>query len=202
MSPRGYTMTRRAAAAESTRERIVKAAIDLYRVQGVSVTTVAQVAERADVARATVLNHFGSGEGLTAAAIESIADELRLPTAAIFDGARDRADRLRRLVEAMFDLYERSEPWFSILERDVRSVAPMRRREQQFWSDMQRLYGKALGPLGRNRTVMATVAALTGPATFGAFRATGLSTAEAARIVAQLLEAGLRGREAGRRAHA
>lgn len=188
MSPRAYSMTRRAAAAGSTRDRILKAAIDLYRAQGVSATTVAQVAERADVARATVLNHFGGGEGLTAAAMETIAAELELPTAAIFDGAKDRSARLRRLTEALFDLYERSEPWFSILEPDVQSVPAMRRREQRFWSDTQRLYRAALGPLSRNRTMMATVAALTGPATFGAFKATGLSTAAAARVVGRLLE--------------
>jgi AcrR family transcriptional regulator len=40
------------------RERLLSAALDLFAVNGFADTTIDQIAERADVARQTVLNHF------------------------------------------------------------------------------------------------------------------------------------------------
>jgi AcrR family transcriptional regulator len=40
------------------RERLLSAALDLFAQQGFAETTIDQIAERADVARQTVLNHF------------------------------------------------------------------------------------------------------------------------------------------------
>lgn len=40
------------------RERLLSAALDLFAAQGFEETTIDQIAERADVARQTVLNHF------------------------------------------------------------------------------------------------------------------------------------------------
>jgi AcrR family transcriptional regulator len=180
-------MERRAAAADSTRHRILEAAIDLYRRQGISATTMAEVAEHADVARATVLNHFGPGDGLTTAALEQIAASLELPTADIFAGARGPAERVRRLVDALYSLYERSEPWFSVLRDDLQAVPAAIRGERQFWTEMEDLYRVALGPRGRNRRLTATVAGLTSPGTLAALKAAGLTAPEAAQTVGDLL---------------
>ncbi len=40
------------------RERLLSAALDLFAANGFGETTIDQIAERADVARQTVLNHF------------------------------------------------------------------------------------------------------------------------------------------------
>ena len=40
------------------RERLLAAALELFAAQGFEETTIDQIAERADVARQTVLNHF------------------------------------------------------------------------------------------------------------------------------------------------
>ena len=40
------------------RERLLSAALDLFAANGFADTTIDQIAERADVARQTVLNHF------------------------------------------------------------------------------------------------------------------------------------------------
>jgi len=187
MSPRAYSMKRRSAAVESTRKRIVQAAIDLYRRQGVLATTTEQVAQLADVARATVLNHFGGSRGLTVAAVDAIADSLRVPGPAIFDGCTTAGSRLRRLTVALFQLYDRSEPWFASLRSEMDSVPALRKRERRFWADTDRLYAAALGPLRRRRRLLATVVGLTNPATFGALRQAGLSTEESAEVVGDLL---------------
>lgn len=180
-------MERRAATVDSTRRRILDAALELYRTQGMARTTLGQVAERADVARATVVNHFGGGEGLAAAAIESIATELDLPTVGIFQGATGAPDRVRRLVAAMFSLYERSDPWFTVLRDDIPKVPAAARREKQFYSDVEKLYRTALGARSRSRRLVATVSALTSTDTFSALRSAGLSTRDAIEIVGDLL---------------
>lgn len=43
---------------ERMRERLLSAALELFAAQGFAETTIDQIAERADVARQTVLNHF------------------------------------------------------------------------------------------------------------------------------------------------
>ena len=53
--PRAYRLGKRATQKDSTRGRIVQAAIDLYTERGISQTSMQQVARRADVAPATVL---------------------------------------------------------------------------------------------------------------------------------------------------
>lgn len=69
------------------RERLLAAALELFAVQGFSDTTIDQIADRADVARQTVLNHFphkadfarawgqARRDQLTAIGAEAAADE-------------------------------------------------------------------------------------------------------------------------------
>ena len=180
-------MSVRAEAVESTRARIVEAAAELYRMKGITNTTVGEVAQRADVARATVLNHFGGRESLAKAAIERLVGSLDIPTPAIFEGSTGVPDRLRRLVSALYGLYDRSEPLFTAFRDELQKRGPLRRREKRFWGQIRPLYDAALGPQRRNRRLLSTVAGLTSPATLAALKAAGLSMHEAAEVVGDLL---------------
>ena len=64
---RPYRMEARAAAAETTRTRILDAAIELMLAGWYDEVTLASVAAAAGVSAQTVLNHFGGKEGLVAA---------------------------------------------------------------------------------------------------------------------------------------
>ena len=84
MSPRGYRSEARQAASAETRARILAAARSLLSDERTVTFTVDAVAEKADVARMTVYNQFGSKRGL----VEALSDDLaarggiaRLPTA-------------------------------------------------------------------------------------------------------------------------
>lgn len=61
---RTYTMRARAESTAHTRERIVQAAMELWREKLTLAIGLAEVAERAGVTVRTVLRHFGSREGL------------------------------------------------------------------------------------------------------------------------------------------
>lgn len=65
---RPYAMTRRAAAAEVTRVRILDAMGELFLERPLAQITLAQVAERAGVTVQTVIRRFGDKDGLNAAA--------------------------------------------------------------------------------------------------------------------------------------
>ena len=186
-------MVRRASSAESTRERILDAAIALYSQRGIRATATGAVAARADVARATVLNHFGSADALASAAIEKIIRSLPVPTPAIFIGATSRADRLRRLVRALFTVYDKGEPWFTAFQSELASLDVLRQGEQRFWAQIAPLYADAMGPLARNRRARAAIATLTGPGTFSALKAAGLSAREAGEVVGDLVAGFARG---------
>lgn len=61
------TPDRRERRRQDTRERIITAALELFRTQGYAATSVDAIAERADVARRTLFNHFPRKQDLLAA---------------------------------------------------------------------------------------------------------------------------------------
>jgi AcrR family transcriptional regulator len=65
--PRPYRMRRRAELVDQTRVRIIEAAMRLHTTVGPAETTIAGVAEEADVTRLTIYRHFPEIESLFAA---------------------------------------------------------------------------------------------------------------------------------------
>lgn len=106
MSPRGYRSEARTAASAETRVRILDAARSLLSDERSVTLTVDAVAERADVARMTVYNQFGSKRGL----VEALSDDLaarggiaRLPAA--FQ-AENAVEGLELLVEVFIGFWD------------------------------------------------------------------------------------------------
>lgn len=97
---RQYRQVERARQAEETGQRIVAAAIPLFRAQGYAGFTLAAVAEAAGVTQQTVIRRFGGKEGLLEACAE-------VATARIV-GQRDEASPgdLARIVRNLVEHYE------------------------------------------------------------------------------------------------
>lgn len=96
------------------RERLLSAALDLFAAQGFAETTIDQIAERADVARQTVLNHFrlktdfarawgqGRRDHLAAVGVGAASDELaRVLLHQYFAAAAEINEQERDLTRAM-----------------------------------------------------------------------------------------------------
>jgi len=83
----------------STRERILEAGIDLISQQGYAATGVAQVCERAGVAKTALYWHFGSKDGLLGAVVEALGSAWieRIQKAAYLEA--DAPQRINRLAE-------------------------------------------------------------------------------------------------------
>lgn len=73
MSPRPYRLGQRAASVTQTRARIITATRELLCADGAQAVVMDEVAQRADVARATVYYQFGSKRGL----LEAIVDDVQ-----------------------------------------------------------------------------------------------------------------------------
>lgn len=98
---RTYTLGARATAMEATRERILEAALGLWRAHWYDDVTLADIAAAAGVSVQTVLNHFGGKAGL----VEAVADWMTPRVEAVRDAP---AGDLRRIVASLFDDYEAS----------------------------------------------------------------------------------------------
>jgi AcrR family transcriptional regulator len=187
--PRPYRSSVRAASAAETRRRIVAAAIAVYAREGFN-GSIQAVAREADCSPATVLNHFETSDALVAAACEALIAELALPEPAELRAAGELDDRVRRLVRELAICYERTEAWYQVYARD-RDMPVLQRASADFFARVDALVRAALGPGLRDKRTVATVLALTGPATIYALRATGMSMRAAADAIADVLIAWL-----------
>jgi AcrR family transcriptional regulator len=179
MSPRKYDMSKRAAAAEETRRRIVAATHELHTEQGVAVTSWDDIAARAGVGVGTVYRHFPSLDELIPACGAVVMDALRLPDAAAVEQAEDRASAL---VREVFAIYERAAPDVRVLAREAHVHPGVRRAADDLERTLDALIDAAALPGDRR-----VVRALLDIASWDALRRQGLDPGEAVAAVSGLL---------------
>lgn len=182
MAPRSYTLGQRASRAAATRERILAAAGELYRERGVAKTTLQAVAERADVSRGTIVNHFGGGDGLLGAVIDEVVGLIRMPDERSLEGLTTPEARIRRYVAEMLAFYDRSNAWWPVVE-PVLQLPVMQAREQAFMVALGRFQAAAFGSLATDRLVMAAANGFVHWAVLGTMRAVGASLEEVIEAV-------------------
>jgi AcrR family transcriptional regulator len=188
MAPRSYRLDTRAKAAAATGRRIRDSALDLYRERGVASTTLQAVAQRADVSRGTVLNHFGGADGLLDAVLDEIVSGLEYPDERVQDGTRTEAERIHRYVDAMYRFFVRSEAVWSTFARDMDHPV-LKAREAEYYGVVGRLYAGTFGDLAADRYVRAAARAYVNYMPLHDLRAAGLSIDEAIEVVAETLVA-------------
>ncbi len=192
--PRKYELGKRATQQADTRRRIIAAALELYQEQGVSATTMLDIARRADVAPGTVANHFGSAAALATEITGEVLSELRMPTPDLFggvDGLRERVDLLVRELSAFFD---RGEGWWRASQREGPGVSFWAEAEARFYAQLDALVRAALGPLASDDDAVAVVMTVFGRWVLGSLQETGRSGEEAVTLVADLLATWLESR--------
>ena len=160
MKRRSYAMTERADSVEETRQRIVVAARVLFAERWYDEVTLGQMAEAAGVSHQTVLNHFGSKEGVFGAVLAIVEAEVIERDSGAAAGDTDTAIRMlldryeeMGLENARFVVQEHRSP----LLRDTLERARAQHRE---WVEQtfQHCLPAAAGP-GRRRKIAALVLA-------------------------------------------
>src|SRR5512143_3416024 len=96
---------------DPTRERIIECSLELHTSRGIQATTWAQIADNAGVPVETVKALFPTQDDLVRSCGEHLLESLQLPPAdrapEVFAGASSENERIRRLVETFFGIYER-----------------------------------------------------------------------------------------------
>ena len=184
-------MSRRAAAVEETRRRIVDATLELHAEQGIAATSWDEIAGRAGVGVGTVYRHFPSVDELVPACGHVVRELLALPdpsdAPALLAGANGTRARVERLVGEVFAIYDRG--------ADVIRAA---RREQDVHPDVGHTVAKieavldalveaALDPLEVGMLERRLTRAMVDLWTWTALRAQGLDRAETEAAVSAML---------------
>lgn len=134
-SPRPGRGSRRTAQGALSRERILEAAVELFAERGYAATSVEALCRRAEVARTALYWHFGSKEGLLAAALDRVAGAWIEGIRKSAYQAGDPVERLDRAVAGMRALVEESPELLRLLltvlleraEGDARARETLRR---------------------------------------------------------------------------
>jgi AcrR family transcriptional regulator len=190
MTPRAYAQDRRAETTGATRARILDAAMAVYRERGFEGARMADIAVRADVSRGTVVNHFGSADGLLEAVIDEVLRTLEVPDERALDGATSDEDRIRRFLDAWLRFYDRSGEWWTVFadERHTLPAIPaLKAKEAQFWANLARLQGAALGSLAADRVFAAVFTGMMQSDLLFTLRNAGLSLDEAIELTTEML---------------
>ena len=156
---RSYTLGKREVSINDTRRRIVEAAAEVYREQGIRATSMQKVARRADVAPATALKHFPDTDHLVRAVVEHLHQRNHVPTADMLEGVDGLSERLKVLIAGVYEHYERSEPWLQMFLAEHDSVPALKDAAVQVNATIRGLVMTALGTLSDNPEVRMTVGA-------------------------------------------
>ena len=190
MAPRKYSMDKRRAAVEETRQRILEATLALHAEKGIFGTSWQDIAKHADVSVGTVYKHFPSLDELVPAcgalimaitAPPSLEDATR-----IFRDAQVLEERIGHLISEMLDFYERGEPYMELGAKE-RQLPPVREWEGGRRAMREGLAREALRPIQPDERMIRAVTALLDFPVFKSFRRHGVAKAKAEEILTGML---------------
>jgi AcrR family transcriptional regulator len=115
---RRYTLRARAEAERRTRERIVRATMELHKDVGPANTTVAEIARRANVTRLTVYNHFPDEAALFGACQAQWMGLHPLPDFSAVLKLRDPVERVRGVLRGFYGWYAETAQMVENVQRD------------------------------------------------------------------------------------
>jgi AcrR family transcriptional regulator len=190
LAPRKYTMDKRKAAVEETRQRILEAALALHAEKGIFGTSWQDIAHRADVSVGTVYKHFPSLDELVPACGELAYVILRPPSLEdapqIFADATSLEERLGRLISELYTFYERGAPY---IETDFqeRRLAAVVEWEAYMRATIAGLVREALVCAEPDEHTVHSVSALLDFSTFKSFLDRDIPKEQAAKTISEVL---------------
>ncbi|HQU48523.1 MAG TPA: helix-turn-helix domain-containing protein [Casimicrobiaceae bacterium] len=146
MPERTYSMETRAAQAEATRERIVRAAVRLHAERGAVATPFAAIARKARVSPQTVYNHFPDLGALIGACTGHVAALAPHVDEGSFRAGVTAADRLRLLARAIYARIEYFAPWLRQGYHDAAKIPELAAVFARSDDEVRRLAVAALAP--------------------------------------------------------
>jgi AcrR family transcriptional regulator/DNA-binding transcriptional ArsR family regulator len=150
---------------DPTRERIIESALELHGRQGIQATTWPEIADKAGVPVETVEALFPTPDDLVRSCGQHFMESLQLPphdrAPEVFAGASSENERIRRLVETFFGVYERGADGITAGRRERRDVPVVDEAQEELDNTLDALVAEALRPLRPDSSSVASLRALT-----------------------------------------
>lgn len=163
---RRYTLGKRAEAKEQTREKILRATMQLHDEKGVAPTTFADIAARAGVGQATVSRYFPTIGDLVQACGQHVWMEMRPPVPdmakQVFAGVDGLEARIEKLVEEVDGFYARGSLRLDLASRDRDLLPQLDFFLSAVEAGVAALVREALAPLEPSDEAIEVVTALMG----------------------------------------
>ena len=182
---------------DPTRERIIESTLELHTSRGIQATTWAEIAGKAGVPVETVKALFPTQDDLVRSCGEHFMESLQLPphdrAPEVFAGVSSENERLRRLVETFFGVYERGAGGITVARRERKDVPAVDESMEELDNTLDALVVEALRPLRSDGSSVASVRALTDLEVWRTLReqgaAPGAAVDQASATVERWLEA-------------
>jgi AcrR family transcriptional regulator len=151
--------------ADPVRERIVERTLELHNSQGIQATTWQDIAASAGVPVETVQTMFPTQDDLVRACGQHFLETVRMPppdrAGDVFAGASSEQERIRRLVETLFGIYERGADGIATARRERAEVPAVGESMDQLDTSFDALVTAALRPRRPDSSSVTSLRALT-----------------------------------------
>jgi AcrR family transcriptional regulator len=185
---------------DPTRERIVERTLELHNSRGIQATTWEEIAASAGVPVATVKGMFPTQDDLVRACGQHFLESLRVPPPErardVFADASSERERIRRLVETLFGVYERGADGIAVGRRERVAVAAVGESMDQVDTSLDALVTEALRPRRPDSSSVASLRALTDLEVWRTLRDQGATPEAAVEQASTAVERWLEGRPA------
>ena len=150
---RGYELKKRAERQDETRRRIVEATIELHQTIGPNATSMADIAELAQVGRVTVYRHFPDEPTLALACSGLYLQRHPPPDPAAWETISDPAQRLRTGLRETYAYHAETEAMFTRVLADARDN-PVVEPYHAHWRHAADVLAQPWRLRGRRRTLL------------------------------------------------
>jgi len=150
---------------DPTRERIIECTLALHKSRGIRATTRAEIARTAGVPAESLDALFPTQDDLERSCGEHVMESLQLPPAdrgpEVFAGASSENERIHRLVDTFFGVYERSADAIMAGRRERKDVPVAEESMREIDYTFDALVAEALRPLDPPTSSVESLRALT-----------------------------------------
>jgi AcrR family transcriptional regulator len=182
--PRKYSMERRTASVDETRQRIIDATMALHDEKGIAATSMQDIAARAGVALGTVYRHFPTVDELIPACGGRNLELYPPPDPAVFAGLEGPA-RVEALLSTLYAHYEAMERPYAVGLAEAPNRPVLQAFMDEATAHVRLLVAEAVAPLTSSEEAMGVALAMADFYTWLAFHRAGFPTASAAAIAAE-----------------
>ncbi len=184
--PRKYSMERRNASIEETRDRIVEATMELHNEKGILATSMQDIAARAGVSLGTVYRHFPSLDELVPACGARTFEVTPPPSSKVFADL-EGGERVRAFFVALYVHYEQARRPYEVGLAEATQIPVLQALMERAIAHQRGICAEATAPLAPSEEALGLTIAMASFHTWRAFNEAGFSSEAAAALASEIV---------------